>query len=87
MNSHNAQDTSDNEIDANLHKDKTTEERPHENNEKHANEVIEENEAPTCGLNRGGCDQECQIEHRKIVCSCRGGFELDEADGKTCHGE
>ena len=79
----NDEDNSDNEIDANLNKDKATE----ENNEKHANEVIEENEAPTCGPDGSGCDHECHIQHRKVVCSCREGFELDEADGKTCHGE
>lgn len=46
-----------------------------------------------CQTENGGCDHKCQFirdpeDHAgRIECSCYPGFNLDEADGRTCHGE
>lgn len=46
-----------------------------------------------CDSDRGGCDHECQMvkyyydPEPIIQCSCYNGFNLDESDGRRCHGE
>ena len=39
-----------------------------------------------CATDNGGCTHTCTNTEGSYVCSCKGGYELDDNDGKGCNG-